>query len=136
MVWDKHGTNEKKSGIFQQCIVEYVTIALVAVLFPCLDVWEPANNLNSSHWYRNHYYTVHESESVTPLVVSDSLWPCGLSWNSLGTNTRMGCQSVVWEVFLTQRLNRHLRHCRQILYYVRYWGCPINASLLLWLCGL
>ena len=33
--------------------MEYVTVALVAeVLFPCLEVWDPANNLNSSHWYQ------------------------------------------------------------------------------------
>jgi len=61
--------------------------------------------------------------SVSCSVLSNSLWPCGLwptrlfyPWNSPGKNTGMGSYSLLRGIFLTQRLNPHLLHYRQILY--------------------
>ena len=53
-------------------------------------------------------------------VVSDSLWPHGLSiqptrllrpWDSLGKNTGVGCHIFLQGIFLTQGLNPDLLHC-------------------------
>ena len=50
-------------------------------------------------------------------VVSDSLWPHGLyltrllcPWDSSGTNTRVGCHSLLQGMFLTQGWNPSLLH--------------------------
>ena len=64
-----------------------------------------------------------ESESVSHLVVSDSLRPHGLQpirllcpWDSLGKNTGEDCCFLIQGTLLTQGLNLGLPHCRQILY--------------------
>ena len=48
------------------------------------------------------------------------LWPANhqapLSRNSPGKNTGVGCHVLLQGTFLTQGLNPHLLHCRQILY--------------------
>ena len=56
-------------------------------------------------------------------VVSDSLWPHKLQltrllcpWDSPGTNTKVGCHSLLQGIFLTQGSNPGLLLCRQILY--------------------
>ena len=48
-----------------------------------------------------------ESESVSSLVMSDSLWPYGpLSlWNSPGKNTGVGSHFLIQEIFPTQGSN-------------------------------
>ena len=58
------------------------------------------------------------NEMVSCLVMSDSLWPHGLQhdkllflWNSPG-KTRVGCHSLLQEIFPMQRLNLCLLHCR------------------------
>ena len=55
----------------------------------------------------------------------DSLWLHGpqstrlLSpWNSPGKNTGVGSHSLLQGIFLTQGLNLHLLHCRQILHHL------------------
>ena len=60
---------------------------------------------------------------VKVTVVSDSLRPRGLQpirllcpRNSPGKNTAVGSYSLLQGIFLTQGLNPHLLHCRQILY--------------------
>ena len=52
------------------------------------------------------------------------LWPCGLKpararspWNSPGKNIGVGCHFLLQGIFLTQRSNPGLLHCRQILYH-------------------
>ena len=52
-------------------------------------------------------------------VVSNSLRPHGLysPWNSLGRNTGVGSLSLFQQIFLTQKSNWGLLHCRQILFY-------------------
>ena len=49
--------------------------------------------------------------------MSDSLRPTRLlyPWNSPG-NSGIGCHSLLWGIFLTQRSKQGLLHCRQILY--------------------
>ena len=71
------------------------------------------------------------SSSVSHSVVSDSLRPHGLSptrllcpWDSPGKNTGMGCHSLLQGIFLTQRSNPDLPHCRQILYHLSHQGRP------------
>ena len=66
------------------------------------------------------------SESESRLVVSDSLWPHGLSsfWNSLGKNTGGGSLSFLQGIFPTQGSNPGLPHCRQILYQLSHKGSP------------
>ena len=58
------------------------------------------------------------------LMVPDSSWPHGCSlprllypWNFPGKNTGVGCRFLLQEIFLTQRSNPSLLHCRQILYH-------------------
>ena len=65
-------------------------------------------------------------------VMSDSLRPYGLQPASLlcpcdspGTNTRVGCHSLLQGIFLTQGSNPDLLHCRQILYGLNHQGSPI-----------
>ena len=66
-----------------------------------------------------------KSESVSHLVVSDSLWPHGLEparllcpWNSPGKNTGVGCHFLLQGIYLTKGLNPSLLHCRWIFFTV------------------
>ena len=43
-------------------------------------------------------------------------------WNSLGKNTGMGWYALLQGIFLTQRLNTGLLHCRKILYSLYHQG--------------
>ena len=59
--------------------------------------------------------------------MSHSLQPRGLQparllcpWDSPGKNTGVGCSSLLQRIFLTQRSNLGLLHCRQILYGLRH----------------
>ena len=72
-----------------------------------------------------------ESESVSPSVMSDSLWPHRLQstrllspWNSPGKNTGVGCHSLIQETFLTWGSNSGFLRCRQILYHLSHQGSP------------
>ena len=69
-----------------------------------------------------------ESESVSSLVMSDSLWPYGpLSlWNSPGKNTGVGCHSILQGIFATQGSNPGCLHCRQILYCLSHQASPLT----------
>ena len=73
------------------------------------------------------------SESESPSVMSDSLWPHGLQpvrllcpWNSSCQNTGgysgVGSCSILQGIFLTQGLNPGLLHCRWILYQLSQQG--------------
>ena len=48
-------------------------------------------------------------------------------WNSLGKNTRVGCHSHLQGIFLTQRSNLSLLHCRQSHYRLNHQGRPIQT---------
>ena len=61
------------------------------------------------------------------LVMSDSVWPCGLwptrllcPWNSPGKNTGVGSCFLFQGIFPTQGWNPGLLHCRQILYHLSH----------------
>ena len=69
--------------------------------------------------------------------MSDSLQPHGLQparlvcpWHSRGKNTGLGCHSVLQGIFLTQRFNMGLMHCRQILCHLSHQtvGFVISSS--------
>ena len=60
---------------------------------------------------------------VTPWTVGQSarlLYP----WNSPGMNTGVVCHSLLQGIFLTQRLDPGLLHCRLILYCLSHQGSP------------
>ena len=69
-------------------------------------------------------------------VVSDCVWPHRLQparllflcpWDFSGQNIGMGCQFLLWGIFLTQGSNLHLLrllHCRCILYLLSHWRSP------------
>ena len=44
--------------------------------------------------------------------------------DSPGMNTGVGCYALLQGIFLTQGLNSHLLHCRQILYSLSHLGSP------------
>ena len=50
-------------------------------------------------------------------------------WDSPGKNTRVGSQALLQGIFLTQRLNPGLLHCRQILYCLSHQGRPLQELL-------
>ena len=82
---------------------------------------------------------IHESESVSCSVVSDSLQPHGLQparllrpWNSPGKNTGVVCHSLPQGIFPTQGSNPGFLHCRQILYCLSLQRSPciyINTDI-------
>ena len=71
---------------------------------------------------------------VSHSVMSDSLGPHGLyglypsrllcPWNSPGKTTGVGCHFLLQRIFLTQKSNVGLLHCRQILYCLSHQGSP------------
>ena len=73
-------------------------------------------------------------------VMSDSLRPHGLQpttllhpWDFPGENTGVGCHFLVQRIFLTQRSNPGLPHCRQTLYRLSHQGSssrmrPVGGS--------
>ena len=72
-----------------------------------------------------------QRESASCSVMSNSMKPIGLkstrllsTWDSPGKNTGLGCHSLLQGIFLTQRSNPGLLHCRQILYYLSHQGSP------------
>ena len=76
-----------------------------------------------------NYILALKCETVSCSVMSGSLWPHGLEpssllcpWNSPGQNTGVSCHSLLQEIFLTQRSNPGLHHCRRILYSLSYQG--------------
>ena len=50
------------------------------------------------------------------------------SWDFAGKNTGVGCHSLLQGIFLTQGLNPHLLHCRQILYHLEPPGKPFHIA--------
>ena len=81
------------------------------------------------------------------LVVSDSLWPCGLQptrllcpWNSPGKNTGVGSQSLLQGIIPTQGSNLGLPYCGPIFFlsskppgncHLSYTHSSINKTLYL-----
>ena len=76
---------------------------------------------------------MHESESVSLLVVSDSATPwtvtcqAPLSTEFSRQNTGAGCYSLLQGIFPTQGSNLGLLHCRQILYHLSHQGSSITV---------
>ena len=68
--------------------------------------------------------SLEEKPSESRSVVSNSLRPHGLysPWNSPGQNTGLGSLSLLQWIFLMQKLNRGLLHCRRVLYQLGYEG--------------
>ena len=65
--------------------------------------------LTSIHdYWKNHSFGYRGCEVKWNLVMSDSLWPCGLysPWNSLGQNTGVDSLSLLQEIFLMQESTR------------------------------
>ena len=69
----------------------------------------------------------HESESVSHLVMSYSLWPHWLEptrllcpWHSPGKNTGVGSHFLLQGIFPTQGSNPGFPHCEYILYHLSH----------------
>ena len=89
--------------------------------------------------YIRHTYIVHmkmKSENVSHSVMSDFLIPWTVAhqvphpWNSPGTNTGVGCHSLLKGIFPTQESNLGLLHFRWILYHLRHQGSPLYIYVL------
>ena len=67
-----------------------------------------------------------KSESESPLVVSNSLWPHGLhqSMEFSRPDTGVSSLSLLQGIFPTQGSNPGLLHCRWILYQLSHQGSP------------
>ena len=50
------------------------------------------------------------------------MFVCVCPWNSPAKNTGVGCYALLQGIFLIQRSNPGLPHCRQILYHLSYLG--------------
>ena len=76
-------------------------------------------------------FTIHESQSESGSVMSDSLRLHGLnsSWNSLDQNTGMGSLSLLQGIFPTHGSNPGLLHCRRILSQMSHKG---SSRILEW----
>ena len=81
--------------------------------------------------------------SISGSVVSDSLWPHGLSptrllcaWNSPGKHIGVGCHSLLQGIFPTQVSNLALLHCRQILSHLSHQRSPLLIKIqnIIWSC--
>ena len=70
----------------------------------------------SIHWMSIRVVTIHNIESESRSVVSNSLQPHGIEWNSPSQNTGVGSCSLLQGMFPTQGSNPGLPHCRGILY--------------------
>ena len=84
--------------------------------------------------YNNHG-SISSCCCVSGSFVSDCLQPHGLQptrllypWSSPGKNTGVGCHSLLQMIFLTQRQNPGLLHCRQILYLLR---CQVSPYFII-----
>ena len=70
------------------------------------------------------YITVSQREMQdTALLVSHVWLLC--PWDSPGENTEVDCHFPLQGIFLTQRLNLSLLHCRQILYRLSHQGSQL-----------
>ena len=135
----------KKSGVSvlgksQPCCISVSSFIKWGWYLPCLhqrvsgSVYRKASVWQYSVFYKSiiHMWWIilrQKSESVSCSVVSNSLWPHGLSptrllhpWNSPGRNTGGGCHFLLWEIFPTQGLNPDLLYCKQILYHLSHQG--------------
>ena len=130
-------------GIFQARVLEWGAIAFSAQgchrapgWTPCvisnflLAIYFTYGNIHVSVFLSQFLLTLKKSESVSQLVVSDSLqphrlWPAMLfcPWNSPGKKSRVGNLSFRHGI-LTQGSNPGLLHCRQILYHLSHQGSP------------
>ena len=63
------------------------------------------------------------TQSCPNLLWPHGLWPARLlcPWNFPGKNAGVGCHSPFQGIFLTQRSNLSLLHCREILYHWATW---------------
>ena len=60
------------------------------------------------------------------------LWP----WNSKGKNIGMGCHSLLQGIFLTQRSNPGILHCRQTPYHLSHQGSQKYKNTVVYFCYL
>ena len=79
-----------------------------------------------TQWHRAGPPEALKVKNESHSVMSNSLRPQGLysPWNSPGLNTGMGSLSLLQGIFLTQRSNPGLLHCRQILYQLNHKDNP------------
>ena len=85
---------------------------------------------------------MHNQSEWSHSVVSDSLRLHGLSLTRLlrrqsmeisGKSTGVGCNFLLQGIFLTQRLNLGLPHCRQTLYHLSHREAQVKSLSRVWL---
>ena len=91
--------------------------------FSFLNLLSGKDHRNHGEGAPRHAWRSYLSLSVSRSVMSGSLqlhglWPTRLlcPWDFPGKNTGVGCHFLFQGIFLTQRFNPALPHCRQILY--------------------
>ena len=69
-------------------------------------------------------------KSLSPVQLFVTPWTTRLlrPWDSPGRNTGVGCHFLLQEIFPTQKLNKGLLHCRQILYQVSHQRSPLGLE--------
>ena len=80
----------------------------------------------------NKYSLKNSSYTVLSIsVMSDSLWPLGLSpvrflysWGFSRQVSGVGCHALPQGIFPTQGLNPGLPHCREVIYQLSHQGSP------------
>ena len=100
-------------------------------LYPKLLKVSTHYRVNTRPKISSKYHLESESvkESVSCSVMSNSLWPHGLQpvrllcpWDSPGKDAGVCHHSLLQRIFLTQRSNPSLLHCRQILSHLSHQG--------------
>ena len=119
-------------------------------LSPKLRVWlreGPLKKKETTDWKQNHFCVMpmlrnEVVQSCPTLCDPHGLQPTRLHspWNFPGKSTGVACHFLVQGIFLTQRSNLGLPHCRETLFhlshqvlpnsdlYWRKWGKPLDHS--------
>ena len=100
--------------------------------------WQPTvhgvakSQTQLSDWAHIYFHNCYIVILCHCLVVSNSLQPHRLQpdrllcpWNFPGKNTGVGCHFLLQGIFLTQRSNLGLLHCRWIFYYWGTWEAAL-----------
>ena len=90
------------------------------------DLPNPGTKPASPAFAGGLFTTEPAGKSYIYIGVSNSLQPHGLysPWKSPGQNTGVGSHSLLQGIFLIQRSNPGLLHCRWILYHLSHQGSP------------
>ena len=85
------------------------------------------------NWFSVQQVKWSEVKLLSRVQLFVTLWTVAhqapLSMEFTGKNTRVGCHSLLQGIFLMQRWNLGLLHCRQILYHRNHQGSPLCRTI-------